>query len=95
MRTIRKRLKRKEKDPREETHCLFWVGGRVVGDDGERAGGVNLARNWQPEVLTINPLSHQFLAKLRTPGVFLIILQSLQQEFRLDSRVYAETFYRL
>lgn len=38
MRTIRKRLKRQGKDPREETHRLFWVGGRVVGDDGERQG---------------------------------------------------------
>ena len=35
IRTIRKRMKRQGKDPGEEAHRLFWVGGRVISDDSE------------------------------------------------------------
>ena len=38
IRTIRKRLKKQGRDPREETHRLFWVGGRVVGEGGGSKG---------------------------------------------------------
>jgi len=49
IRTIRKRLKKEGKGPREKTHRLFWVGGRVVGEDGGNRGVETLAqtRNWE------------------------------------------------
>jgi hypothetical protein len=83
IRTIRKRSKKQGKDPREETHRLFWVGRRVVGEGGGSMGVETLARNAKlGRASQLNPLSHQFPANSRHRSLVicsLIILQNLQQ----------------
>jgi hypothetical protein len=102
IRTIRMRTKRQGNDPREETHCLFWVGGRVVGDDGEsreskgrRDSG---AKREIARCLTINPLSHQFPAKSRHRSLIIPFSNGNDRTFDIYDSVRTFTpklFYRL